>query len=366
MSSLSLRFCLLLLIAATLAACGPKAVRSPDWLLGEPARYPSDLYLIGVGTAPTSGGLPEALKAAGAGARAELAQTIEVRVDHIGRLVRESTRVEEHRGSQTELALEAERSDLSSFTEVHTEQIVQGIALKEKYYDEKRKVLYVLAVLDRRAAAERLEGQVREQDEQARAFVEQGQLRVREGDLLAAIRLYREGLNSSLKGEVLQGQLRVIDPYRARRVAIEQASGELAVALTDLLLRYSFFVSVEGYPLIEDTLHEGLVAAGFNARAGPGKGVDGLTLWGSVNVKQGTFPSLGQGGGEALKVCRFYLGIKIIDNRSGVIVGQVNLLDNSNAETEKLAEERALRLLRGRILKELPEGLYKALSFEME
>ena len=63
---------------------------------------------------------------------------------------------------------------------------------------------------------------------------------------------------------------------------------------------------------------------------------------------------------------RVYLGIKIIDNRSGVIVGQVNLLDNSNAETEKLAEERALRLLRGRILKELPEGLYKALSFEME
>jgi len=223
MIGLALRF-FSLLIAALLAACGPKAVRSPDWLLGEPVRYPSDLYLIGVGTAPTSGGLPAALKAAGAGARAELAQTIEVRVDHIGRLVRESTRVEELRGNQAELALEAERSDLSSFTEVHTEQIVQGIALKEKYHDEKRKILYVLAVLDRRAAAERLGEQVREQDGRAGALVEQAQQRVRNGDLLAAIRLYREGLNSSLKAEVLQGQLRVIDPYRARRVEIERTS----------------------------------------------------------------------------------------------------------------------------------------------
>jgi len=358
-------FYLLLLFAGMLSACGPKAVRSPDWLLGEPARYPSDLYLIGVGTAPTAGGLPDALKAAGAGARAELAQTIEVRIDHIGRLVEESTRVEKSRGSQTELALEAERSDLSSFTEVHTEQIVQGIALKEKYHDENRKILYVLAVLEKRGAAERLEGQVREQDEQAGAFAEQARLRVGEGDLLAAIRLYREGLNRSLKAEVLQGQLRVIDPYRARRVTIEQTSGELTVALTDLLLRYSFFVSVEGYPLIEDTLHEGLVAAGYNARAEREMDAEGLTLWGSVNVKQGSFPSLGRGG-EELKVCRAYLGIKIVDNRSGVIVGQVNLLDNSNAESEKLAEERALQLLRGRILRELPEALYKALSFEME
>ena len=356
----------ILLFCVLLCGCGPRAVRSPNWILGEPVRYPSALYLIGVGSAPTSGGLADALKAAGSSARAELAKTIEVRIDHIQKLVDQSTEVAKKRGGQTRLALEAERSDLTTFTQTSTEQMVQGIELKEKYHDEKRGILYVLAVLDKERAGERLEKEILGLDGQTGLLVDRARLGEREGDLLSAVRLYREALNRCLKAEVLQKQLRVIDPYRAREVEPRQASGVLAVALMDLFLRYGLHVSVEEYTLIEDTIHESLVRAGFDARIRRIEGKAGLTLWGTVNTKRGTFPALANGGDEELQVCRVYLGIKLVDDRTGAIVGQVNLLDNSNAENAKLAEERALRLLREQILEELPEALYRALSFEVE
>jgi len=359
-------FLFLLLLIGALVGCGPKAVRSPDWILDQPARYPTSQYLIGVGSAPTSGGLPDALKAASASARAELAQTIEVRIDYIQRMVGESTAIEEYRGGQVKLALEAERSDLSSFTLTSTDQIVQGIELKEKYHDEKRGILYVLAVLDKEKAGARLEEEVGELGGQVGLLIEKARTLEAEQDLLTAIRLYRQALNLQLKAEVLQNQLRVIDPYRPKGSRPEYSSGKLALRLNELFLRYGFFVSLEEYGLIEDTIHQALVGAGFNAKAERVEGAAGLTLWGKVNVKRGTFPALGQDGAQELEVCRVYLGIKIVDNVSGAIVGQVNLLDNSNAENARLAEERTLRLLRQRILRELPGALYQALSFEME
>ena len=76
-----------LLFLLVFAACGPKGVRSPDWLLAESARYPGGRFLVGVGSAPTAGGVAEALKAASASARAEIAQTIEVRIDHVQELL---------------------------------------------------------------------------------------------------------------------------------------------------------------------------------------------------------------------------------------------------------------------------------------
>jgi hypothetical protein len=138
------------------------------------------------------------------------------------------------------------------------------------------------------------------------------------------------------------------------------------VEVSELLLRYGFYVSVEGYPLLEDTIYETMASAGFEVRTRRPDSAAGLTLWGAVNVNRDVFPALGRTGSEEIQVCRVYLGIKLVDDRSGSIVGQVNLLENSNAERAALAEERALRLLRQRIVRGLPAALYRALSFELE
>jgi hypothetical protein len=351
-----------LLTVALLASCGPKAVRSPEWIVRQPARYPSSLYLTGVGSAPTSGGLAEALKAAGAEARAEVAQIIEVQIDHVQRLAGQATSVEEHRSGGTRLALETERQELSSFTRTSAQQIVQGIELKEKYHDAKKGVLYALAVLDKQAAGQRLEGQIRELDQSVGQTVHKAREKEAAGDLLTSVRLYREALNHQLRAEVLRNQLSVIAPHAPTDLA--HRSGDLALALMDLMLRYRLYVALEGAELIEDALHQALAQAGFNAQVERQAGEAGLTLWGRMDLKWDTFPR--PGDREQLQVCRAYLSIKIVDDGSGAIIGQVNLLDNSNAQDRRQAEERALQLLRQRVLDELPQTMYRALSIEMD
>ena len=42
------------LLLASLAACGPRTVNSPGWIMESPSRYPPALFLIGVGFAPVT------------------------------------------------------------------------------------------------------------------------------------------------------------------------------------------------------------------------------------------------------------------------------------------------------------------------
>ncbi|NKB71111.1 MAG: hypothetical protein GKR89_28915 [Candidatus Latescibacteria bacterium] len=347
-----------------LLACGPKAVKSPRWILDQPAHYPPEQFLIGVGSAPTDGGLADALEAAAISARAEIAQTIEVRIEHVEELDEQSSSVRRSRQGKI-WTLEVERSNLSSFTRVSTdEQIIRGIEVKEKYHDRKRRVLYVLAVLSKAETGERLTRELAKLDEQVEAAVEQARRHRVGGDWLAAVRLYREGLNLSLQSTVLKNRLGVVAPRLYRLYLSTYTSDQLALELDQLFHRLYFRVDVEADNLVRDTMHEALVDAGFNVRAQAGGTGSGLTLWGDVTQKWDTSPRLEPSPGDELQVCRLYLGIKIVDDHSGAIIGQVNLLANSNASNRQQAQERTVRLLRQRILDELPQEVYQALSIE--
>ena len=352
------------LAVLVLVGCGPRAVRSPEWILGQSARYPSSQYIVGVGSAPTAADLSDALRVAGASARTEIAQTIEVRVDHVQQLVGESTSISEQRTGQAGWALEAENSSLSSFTRTSTDQIIRGIELTEKYHDQQRHILYVLAVLDKAQAAHRLEEQIDKLSDQVSLLHEQAQHREKEQDLLTAIKLSREALNASLKVDLLRNQLSVVDPYRLRGGDSGATSAQLTLRLTERLLGLRIHVSVEGADLVEDAVYEAMAGTDFSVSMDSGAGAPGLTLWGKVSTQWDTYPALA--GDEDLQVCRTYLGLKLIDNRTDRIVGQVPFLANSNAPDRELAEERALHLLRRQILSELPEQVYRALSMETE
>ena len=322
-----------------LVGCGPKAVKSPNWILGQPRLYPSSQYIIGVGSAPTVAGVAEALKAAGISARSEIAQTIEVQVEFNREFFQENVSLAEYRSGQADWAMEVEQSRLTSFTRTSTQQIVQGIELKEKYHDEKRQVLYVLAVLNKEAASVRLAREIDQLDEQVGLLSGKAEALRAAGDLLGAIKLYREVLHRGLKAEVLRRQLSVIDLRQFKSSAAPYSSARLAVMLADLLRQFDFYVEVEGADFVEDIMHRAMLDAGFEVKADPSAG--------------------------ELQVCRTYLGVKIIDDRTGTIVGQINLLANSNANDRKEAEERALWLLKERILEELPGATYEALSLEI-
>ena len=291
--------------------CGPKAVSSPSWILGSPARYPSSLFIIGVGSAPTSGDLAEALKAASASARAEIAQTLEVQIEHAEEYVVDtvSERGFSDRPStgsaagSTDWAMEVERSSLTTYSRTSTSQIIEGIQLKEKFRDENSGTLYVLAVLDKTEAEMRLQRQLAKLRQAINESERLGAIHRETGDPLAAMSAYRQALNRSLRADILRRQLGVIEPRTLWEPAPND-SGRLAALLAALLHEFHFYVDVDRAE-IEDSIHEVLAATEFNV--GKARAPVGLTLWGRLNTKWDTYPTP-PGGGDDLQVCRMYLG----------------------------------------------------------
>ena len=191
------------LVGLLWACAGPKAVVSPEWVLREPLAYPTSHYLVGVGSAPTRGGVPAAQEAASASARAQIGQTIEVRVEHVVESLVEMTTTGERSVGKLNWALETERSSLSSFTRTSTSQMVRGIELKEKYLDERMGILYVLAVLDKAQAAGRLTAEATELDAEAVLLRNRARAHEVDGEILTAVQTLRLALKASLEADLL-------------------------------------------------------------------------------------------------------------------------------------------------------------------
>ena len=307
--------------------------------------------------------MPEALGAASASARAQIGQTIEVRVEHVGEFLDEMTSEGVGRGGKLSWALETERSSLSSFTRTSTSQMVRGIELKEKYLDEKTGILYVLAVLDKAQAAGRLRVEAAEMEAEVVVLRDRASAYEDEGEILVAVRTLRLALKTALEAEVLRRQLSVVAPSHDSRVAPGASPVALATSLAVLLGEIELFVSVDGPSLLVDTIHEALGQTELTARTGLPPDSTGLTLWGQMTEKWDGFPAL-DGSGDTLRVCRAYLGLKVLENRTGRIAGQVNMVANSNAKDTLRARERTVLRLRQSVLDELPAGVFRILSLE--
>lgn len=132
-----------------------------------------------------------------------------------------------------------------------------------------------------------------------------------------------------------------------------------------LLGELELYVAVDGPQLVVDAIYEALGRTELRARAGSPPDSTGLTLWGQMTEKWDNFSAL-DGPGDTLRVCRVYLGLKVLENRTGKIAGQVNLVANSNARDSLQAKERAVRQLRRRVIEELPSSVYRVLSIGEE
>jgi len=330
---------------------GPPA----DW----PVRYPASRYLTGIGASPTSWGMWVALQRASDDARAEIARTIESRVESRRELFIRSSLSAGYPDGKNNRILRTESKNLSSFIRVSTDQIVQGVELKEKHHDQNERVLYVLGVIDRVAASERLARQTEELDH--RIALLRGQARKREAarDFLAAVQLYRKALGASLQADVLRQQASVLDPHSADHTGATHASAELAVTLGALLSNTELSITGNRLGAIEGEIQQAMAGAGFTVRR-QSLSPTGLTLRCSMEEK--CYP--GSSKYKELRVCRLSLEIEIADMRTRRIAGQVTLLGTSNGHNDASARGGALRNLRREVKEKLPDAFYEALSIK--
>ena len=234
----------------------------------------------------------------------------------------------------------------------------------------------MLAVLDRAEAARRLERESLRLRHEITELESLGEGFVLEGDHLEAMKSFRQALQLSMRNRLIRQQLGVIDPSTLWKETPVDGRQGLAARLAAMLLQFEFSVEIESLyansaasdnqpdarssEFIRDAIHEALSETDFTLRMDPGP--VGLTLWGRLNITRDTYPSAP--GGEDLQVCRVHLGLKILDNQTQRIIGQVNMPANSNAKDQRRAEQRAMALLSERITQELAQELYKAVSME--
>ncbi len=113
--------------------------QQPEWIVrGTDARYPQQLYFVGVGEGNSA-------KEAAADAKRALAEVFQVQVVSKLEQQQSSSLTENTKGH-----LEAnDSSTANSSTELKTDTVLQGASIADGYYQESEKTYYALAILNR-------------------------------------------------------------------------------------------------------------------------------------------------------------------------------------------------------------------------
>ncbi len=195
---------LLLALAFLLFSGGEaRAKDRPEWLEGgRDHRFPTQRYLVGVGSGPATGDETADTNRADSAARANIAKQIQVQVkEAITDIQREEEGKKGSAGSVTEVKSESS-VDLS----------LEGVTIAERYFDSKRDIHYSLAVLERSDAAGRLRDKIRdllkavaEVGKAAQSYESKFQIFLALSNYLRNLNLYQEAYSHQLVLRVLVG-----------------------------------------------------------------------------------------------------------------------------------------------------------------
>jgi hypothetical protein len=172
------------------------AARVPQWVKGGVSTYPAEQYLTGVG-------LGSSLDLARANARAEIAKIFQTR---IVQSAEETTRERSLRGAD-DAGTTAENSSALS-TKTSTDDILQGTEITETYFDDRARVYYALAVLDKGKMRRALAGEVANLDETIAA---QAALAEKAASVVDEIRALNRALQAWDRKDALLVKQRVVD-----------------------------------------------------------------------------------------------------------------------------------------------------------
>jgi len=132
----------------------PLLAKTPAWVSGADARYPEQQFITGVG-------LGDDLDVARANARAEVARTLESRVQQT--LTDSQTETSTSRGKRQSPSLGTQTS--GSNTLVTTDTFLEGVSVKETWFNKKTKKNYALAVLDKGALRRAIQTQTTDEEQ---------------------------------------------------------------------------------------------------------------------------------------------------------------------------------------------------------
>jgi hypothetical protein len=173
-------------------AAGP-----PDWVNGSSKKYPSAMYLTGVGNADTR-------QAAEDRAYAAISKIFAAEINS------KTQEWEKYLQSDSKGRSEDSRQiNIEQTTQVSTKKVLENVSIAETWMDESKAVYYALAVMDRQHATSSLRDHITSLDLQ----IEERLKQVRQsGDKLKTVRGYHSAVEDLLLREVYNTELRVVSP----------------------------------------------------------------------------------------------------------------------------------------------------------
>ncbi len=331
------------LVLATIFSClfiiSCAAKGPPSWLGGSSEKYPEPHYFVGIGSAPMEkGAKAQQMNWAADQARTEIAKILRAQV--------KSTTIAQRKiqtGSKTKTF-----SKQTAMIRVTTNEVLQGVQIKNYYKDKKEGLVYALAVLDRPKAAKQLEARIIRLKQNLLVELEAAQGFQNHGESLLAIRHYKRGLDLAKTINAQSEVYAVLNPMGIAQLDKgTHSAADIQKILYGLTKKVKFQVQVQGpADRIKPYIIKGLANAGFVTRGSTAtsnyllSGKTDLNYKG--NIKMGDF---------TVQVYQADLDLEIINSETEEIIGALTWSASGNEKTANMASKSAVRAL-GRLVED--------------
>jgi hypothetical protein len=222
-----------LLAFALLASALPGwAAKPPRWISGADPAYPDGTFIVGVGIGGD-------LDGARANARAEISRAFQARVQQT--VTDTQTETSASVGRRHGPAAGTQKSEMT--TQVATDSLLEGVQIKETWFDKKKKKYYALAALDKRAARMALTQQIVDKEEGIGTRLAQEEDAETE---LSRAKALGQALTLAQERDALVARRRVVDPAPIPDMAGETSTAKIDGALAKILSGITFHVKADG------------------------------------------------------------------------------------------------------------------------
>lgn len=249
-------FVLFLLVVPAFAA------KAPDWVNGTSSKYAPHDFLIGVGVGDT-------LDGARSSARAEIAKVFKSRIVQSGQETRSERTSQQGSSSQFSMS-----QDSALSTAVSTDELLQGVEIAETWLNDKSKVYYALAVLNKQKTRQSLMQQITDQEEIAAGKLAQAKSF---GSVIDNLRALNGALEAMNKRDELAVRKRVLDPVAVADISPVSVRGDVERQKAALLAKVRFVILADDTPHLASQVAEKITSLGFTtvpAAAADAKGAD--------------------------------------------------------------------------------------------
>lgn len=339
------------LIGLLLQAGMAIAAKAPDWVKGSSSFYPQGQYLIGVGDGDTRDSAEQK-------AYTKIALIFKAEIAGKTQEWEKYLQVESKGKTQVERQV-----SIDQLTKVSTDKVLENAKIAETWFDEKAKLHYALAVIDRAQATTALKERITNLDTKAEEqMAEAGKTT----DKLNKIKNFRRAIKTLMLREAYNTDLRIVNPKGTGidpTISLVKATNEM-----EKLLREGFAISVEvsgsQAEMVRKSIIEGLNREGLSVQGAAAGGAGGgfeeieegpkkpdLLIKGEVVIWKADIPD------PTWKYVRWCADFQVVETKGKKIMGAVAKSGKEGHLTVDEAALKAIRAMQPELISELAKNV---------